>query len=225
MRRQYRQAFWPIILLISAVGYLARDRSGSTTIPNPTAPRPAPTVADEPVSGTTRPPIQISESRAQTDQPKATTADHREKNQLRLRVVGVYDGDTLTGIDEDRGQHKIRLDAIDAPELGQPFGQASKKALAEKVFGKYVVVIAKTKDRYGRTVGHVLSDGRDINLEMLDEGMAWHYTDYDRNKRLAAAEQAARAEKRGLWQDRGAVRPSEWRRLPKESRLNATQSQ
>ena len=55
------------------------------------------------------------------------------------------------------------------------FGQASRKALNEKVLGKMVVVIVKTKDRYGRTVGHVLLDKRDMNLEMIEAGMACYF--------------------------------------------------
>ena len=55
------------------------------------------------------------------------------------------------------------------------FGQASRKALNEKVMGKMVVVIVKTKDRYGRTVGHVLLDKRDMNLEMIEAGMACYF--------------------------------------------------
>ena len=130
---------------------------------------------------------------------------------LHLRVVGVHDGDTLTGLDEAKTQFKIRLDAIDAPEIKQPFGQASKKALADKVFGKDVVVVAKTKDRYGRTVGHIMLGNRDINLEMLEEGMAWHYEKYDHNKRMREAEQTARAAKRGLWAEVDSVPPWDWR--------------
>ena len=128
-----------------------------------------------------------------------------------LRVVGVHDGDTITGLDESKTQHKIRLDAIDAPELGQPFGQAAKKALSEKVFGKDVVVVPKTKDRYGRTIGHVMLDGRDVNLEMLEEGMAWHYKHYDHNARLARAEEQAKSARLGLWSDASVVPPWEWR--------------
>jgi micrococcal nuclease len=86
------------------------------------------------------------------------------------------------------------------------------KALAEKVFGKDVVVVPKTKDKYGRTVGHVLIDGRDVNLEMLEAGMAWHYKKYDHNARLARAEEEAREERRGLWADASAVPPWEWRK-------------
>jgi endonuclease YncB( thermonuclease family) len=125
---------------------------------------------------------------------------------------GYHDGDTITGLDAEKVQHKIRLDAIDAPELGQPFGQASKKALSEKVFGKDVVVTVKTKDKYGRTVGHVLLDKRDVNLEMLEEGMAWHYEKYDHNKRMREAEQSARAAKKGLCQDPDPEPPWDWRK-------------
>ena len=137
---------------------------------------------------------------------------------LHLRVVGVHDGDTLTGLDEAKTQFKIRLDAIDAPEIKQPFGQASKKALADKVFGKDVVVVAKTKDRYGRNVGHIMLGNRDINLEMLEEGMAWHYEKYDHNKRMREAEQTARAAKRGLWAEVDSVPPWDWRAAGKSKK-------
>jgi micrococcal nuclease len=86
------------------------------------------------------------------------------------------------------------------------------------VFGRDVTVICKTTDRYGRTVGHVMVDGRDVNLAMLEAGMAWHYKEYDRNKRLAEAENEARADRRGLWADQEPVPPWDWR---KQSRKTA----
>lgn len=138
-----------------------------------------------------------------------------QASRLELRVVGVHDGDTLTGLSASNEQVKVRLDAIDAPELGQPFGQQSKQALSGKVFGKQVVVHRKTIDRYGRTIGHVLVDGRDVNLELLEEGMAWHYKHFDRNRRLAAAEEAARAAAKGLWSEPAPVAPWDWRQRRK----------
>ena len=123
----------------------------------------------------------------------AFAAPPKTETRLTLKVVSVQDGDTITGLDESKTQYKIRLDAIDAPELGQPFGQALKKALSEKVFGKNVTVIPKTKDKYGRTVGHILINSKDLNLEMLKVGMAWHYKHYDHNARLARAEEEAGA--------------------------------
>ena len=78
-------------------------------------------------------------------------------------------------------------------------------------------MIAKTRDKYGRTVGHVMVDGRDMNLEMLEEGMAWHYEKYDHNKRLREAEQGARAAKKGLWSDDNAVPPWDWRKIKRSN--------
>lgn len=151
-----------------------------------------------------------------SDRPSSVGRENT--NQLHVRVIGVHDGDTLTGLDESKTQHKIRLDAIDAPELGQPFGQASKQALSAKIFGKDVVVTVKTRDKYGPTVGHILIGGRDVNLEMLEEGMAWHYTKYDKNFRLSRAEGEARAAKKGLWQDRDPVPPWDWRKAKREQK-------
>jgi len=130
----------------------------------------------------------------------------------------VHDGDTLTGLDDAKTRHKIRLGAIDAPELGQPYGQAAKRALASKVFGQEVQVIRTTTDQYGRTVGKVVIDGRDVNLEMIEEGMAWHYGRYDASPPLRAAEREARAARRGLWQDANPVPPWDWRRQERASR-------
>jgi endonuclease YncB( thermonuclease family) len=39
---------------------------------------------------------------------------------LEGRVVAVADGDTITLLDRNRQQHKIRLAGIDAPEKAQP---------------------------------------------------------------------------------------------------------
>jgi endonuclease YncB( thermonuclease family) len=134
------------------------------------------------------------------------------ETKLTLKVVSVHDGDTFTGINEGNQQVKVRLDAVDAPELGQPYGQASRKALGDKIFGKVVTVTTKKHDRYGRTIGHVLIEKRDINLELLEEGAVWHYEEYDHNKRLADAEDHARAAGKGLWHDAHPVAPWEWRK-------------
>jgi endonuclease YncB( thermonuclease family) len=211
MRRRNRNTLWPVLLLIFVVGLFARGRTN--TAQKPASQIQAAPIAEPPVDSPPKLSRQCSGPVAEAGGPRVSTVSDSgdRKGQLRLRVVGVHDGDTITGLDDATTQHKIRLDAIDAPELGQPFGQASKKALSGKVFGKDVVVTVKTRDKYGRTVGHVLIDGRDVNLEMLEEGMAWHYSKYDRNARLARAEVEARAAGKGLWQDREPVPPWEWR--------------
>src|SRR3954453_17470924 len=60
---------------------------------------------------------------------------------LTGRVVGITDGDTLTVLDADHRQTKVRLAEIDAPESHQPYGTRSKQALSELVFGRDVRVV------------------------------------------------------------------------------------
>jgi micrococcal nuclease len=137
---------------------------------------------------------------------------------LKLKVVSVHDGDTFTGINDANEQVKVTLDAVDAPELSQPFGQASRKAVGDKIFGKVVTVITKKHDRYGRTIGHVLIEKPDINLELFEERAVCHYEQYDRNKTLREAEASARAGKKGLWRDANPVAPWDWRKSERERR-------
>jgi endonuclease YncB( thermonuclease family) len=65
-------------------------------------------------------------------------------------VVGVRDGDTITVLDQNKRQHKVRLIGIDAPESKQDFGEVTKQNLSSLVFGKEVTVISKKRDQYGR---------------------------------------------------------------------------
>ena len=59
---------------------------------------------------------------------------------IQGKVVGVADGDTLTVLDDNKAQHKIRLQGIDAPEKAQEFGQKSKQSLHQLVHSKQVTV-------------------------------------------------------------------------------------
>jgi endonuclease YncB( thermonuclease family) len=140
---------------------------------------------------------------------------------LTGKVVGIADGDTLTLL-VDKTQIKVRLEGIDTPERGQPFGRKAGQALAKKVFGKAVQVDDFGKDRYGRTLGIVRLGKRNINLELVREGWAWRYRKYaPKNKELATAEAAARKAKRGLWADAKPIPPWEWRQRERERRLKS----
>jgi endonuclease YncB( thermonuclease family) len=98
--------------------------------------------------------------------------------ELSGRIVRVADGDTVTVLDRAKVQHRVRLAGIDAPERAQPYGARAKDHLAALVAGRQVVVEWQKQDRYGRIVGKVLLSGRDINLAMIDAGLAWHYKEY-----------------------------------------------
>lgn len=81
-------------------------------------------------------------------------AGAQNNRELVGKVVGVHDGDTLTLL-VDRTQYEIRLDGIDAPELGQDFGTRAKQALSKACVGKTSKVETHGQDRYGRTLGEV----------------------------------------------------------------------
>lgn len=150
--------------------------------------------------------------------------------ELQGTVVGISDGDTLTVLDAARVTHRIRLNGIDAPEKGQPFGARAKEQLAALAFGKPVVVTWIKHDRYGRIVGQVrlvaspscTSSGcpqsGDVGLALIEAGLAWHYKRYqgeqsaEDRQRYARAEDDARARRLGLWHDPHPVAPWDYRR-------------
>lgn len=136
---------------------------------------------------------------------------------IRGRVVHVADGDTVTILDEAKVQHKVRLAGIDAPERAQAFGQKSRESLQELVAGRTVIVETHKKDRYGRNIGKVLINGRDVNLEQIRRGLAWFYRQYegeltlDDRQSYDRVETEARDFRRGLWSDKSSVPPWEFR--------------
>ena len=168
--------------------------------------------------------------------------------EIHGRVVRISDGDTLTILSPATGtgttgvppvasaratgtgttgvspvaQHKIRLYGIDAPEKSQAFGAASKHHLSSLVFGKDVRVKYKSRDKYGRILGTVYVDGKDVNLEMIRAGLAWHYKRFDSTPAYAAAESEARQNRRGLWSDPNPIPPEQFRHASGGARPIAT---
>ena len=147
---------------------------------------------------------------------------------LEGRIIGIADGDTVTILDGSNSQHKIRLAGINAPEKKQAFGTRSKESLSDLVFGKTVIVETGKIDRYGRTIGKILVNDIDANLEQIKRGMAWHYKGYQREQSpqdritYATAEIDAQTAKRGLWQDVNPTPPWNFRkatRTPASTRM------
>ncbi|MCQ8895426.1 thermonuclease family protein [Limnobacter humi] len=144
------------------------------------------------------------------------------------RVVRVADGDTLSVVDTHGAQHKIRLFAVDAPELKQAHGIQSQGWLADQVLNETVKVKVMDRDRYGREVGTLfkvtepcdnpLCPGDiDLNLQLVQEGHAWWYRDYAKHQtredrqRYNRAEDDAREQHLGLWARPNPQEPWTWR--------------
>jgi endonuclease YncB( thermonuclease family) len=133
------------------------------------------------------------------------------------KVVGVHDGDTITVLDAEKNQYKIRFNGIDAPELKMDFGNKAKESLSDMVFGKEVTVVFSKRDKYNRIVANVYINGMDVNLEQIKRGFAWHYKKYQEEqtpkdrKDYADAEIAAKASKKGLWLMENPTPPWDYR--------------
>ena len=145
---------------------------------------------------------------------------------FNAQVVRIVDGDTIQVIDSNGIKFKIRLLGIDTPETKQRFGYESSLSLKKIIDGKSVIIISKpeknkpyTLGRYKRIIGKIILNGKDINLEMVQKGMAWHYKKYIKSQNVEDrqsynnAEQDARLNKIGLWSDVNPVAPWEWRKL------------
>ncbi|MBU1426995.1 MAG: thermonuclease family protein [Gammaproteobacteria bacterium] len=170
------------------------------------------------------------------------------------KVIVVMDGDTVMVL---RGGHKlkVRLAHIDAPEVGhagmggkptnsqkeQAFGRQSRDSLLEMVGKKIVRIDSLAVDQYGRIVGLISVDGRDINREQVRRGMAWasaggrksgrpesrppqdqQSNDVLADKKLSrfpadetyiTLQNEARLARRGLWAQSDPQAPRQWRKL------------
>lgn len=130
------------------------------------------------------------------------------------RVVKIIDGDTLSILNNEEQQIRIRLAEIDTPERGQPYASKSQQELSRLVWEKAVAIRVIDIDRYGRTVGRIFVGDIDVSMEMVNQGAAWVYRKYAKDERMYRAEEAAREAKRGVWSLSEAERipPWEWRR-------------
>ena len=143
---------------------------------------------------------------------------------LQAKVIEVRSGNAIVVTNINRPV-SVRLKAVVPPEVGQPFNDVAREHLKALVLDKTVTVeYTHIADNY--LEARVFYNNIDIGSQMLRDGVAWydHASDYELNQAdqvlYAHCEAAARAEKRGLWQDAAALAPWEYRRLRTE-RLRA----
>jgi len=138
-----------------------------------------------------------------------------EASALFGRVIDVNDGDVITVFNLNRPV-RIKLLAIDAPEANQSFGDLARKHLSDLVYDKSVLVEYWGIAADGSLVGRVMLDKTDVGAQMIRDGAAWF--DASNQGRLSVAdrdvyqqsEQAARSERRGLWQAQDPIAPWEF---------------
>lgn len=128
-------------------------------------------------------------------------------------VTYTVDGDTLWVRPASGGKpRKIRLDGVDAPEICQRGGAASREALKQRLLGQTVTVSIRRYDDYGRALARIDLRGQDVGGQMVANGHAWSYR-FRRNPGPYAAQQAqAQAAGRGLFAHGGAENPRAFRK-------------
>ena len=136
-------------------------------------------------------------------------------------ISRVIDADTVV-LKSDQGiNYKIRLLGIDAPEINQVYGKEATIYLSNKVLGKNLRVLGENKDRYHRLLGKLILNDNDINLDLVKNGMAWHYKFYKKSQEkkdqllYSNAEIYAKVNKLGLWAEKLPVPPWQWRKKNK----------
>ena len=155
-----------------------------------------------------------------TDQPERTPAGGSLPG-WPAKVIGISDGDTIDVLNADNQKLRLRLNAIDCPETGQPFGSNAKQFVSQRVGGQMVRIVERDRDRYGRIVAEVYdASSQSLNVALVRAGLAWHYKAYAADRKdVAAAESEARTQLRGLWSgSHRPIAPWDWRQLSRLER-------
>jgi len=145
-------------------------------------------------------------------------------------VVSITDGSRLT-IVNNGNEINVVLYGIDAPVItkihrgepwlskpGQPFAGRAFMALSNKVLHKQVKLEIMKIDHHGRLVAVVYAGNKNINLEMLSEGLAWTAEKLRKQPdgvEYLHAEELAKEKRAGLWSQENPQSPSEFRKSRK----------
>ncbi|MDV3002533.1 MAG: hypothetical protein N5P05_004188 (plasmid) [Chroococcopsis gigantea SAG 12.99] len=137
----------------------------------------------------------------------------------KLRPVDIkrcHDGDTCTTTSGDR----IRFACIDAPELKQTYGIASRDYLRSLLKDRRVAIVPTDTDRFGRTVAELyIRDGNDWKLvqrEQIKSGWAWANSRYKDTcpswRSIESDFEKTRRERKGIFGASNPLPPWEWRK-------------
>ena len=124
----------------------------------------------------------------------------------------VIDGDTIRV-----SRRTIRLSGLDAPELDQVAkhedgywykqGQRVKSELMRVIAGKHVQVQVEGTDKYGRVLGTVLYEDKDVGEWLVRKG----YAIAAYGEQYKHVEREARRARRGMWAHAEVHDPRAWR--------------
>ncbi|NND98983.1 MAG: micrococcal nuclease [Pirellulaceae bacterium] len=147
-------------------------------------------------------------------QPASQSApqQHAEPSQeIRGRVDWIADGDSFHFQCDDGSSLRVRLEGIDCPEHGQPFADQAKRVLQQLTNNRVIWISPTGTDKYGRTLANARDNAVWMNGELVRRGLAWHYSQFNSDPRLARLQRDARVAGVGLWQDDMPLAPWDFR--------------
>ena len=131
----------------------------------------------------------------------------------QYKVVRVVDGDTVV-IRYNGKYEKVRLLCVNTPESVHPdkkqnipMGQVASRYTQKKLTGKYVDLEFESwlRGKFGVLYAYVFVDGKNINLELVRQGLSRYYIKYGQSKKyhneFKVAQELARKEKLNIWGD------------------------
>ncbi|WP_457575690.1 thermonuclease family protein [Desulfomarina sp.] len=134
---------------------------------------------------------------------------------FEAEVSRIIDGDSIV-VSKNKRKIEIRLYGIDSPEWQQHFSREARSCLSRVIHGKSVVVFPQYNDSYGRLVAHIERNGKNINGYLVEQGCAWVYPYFCRQKicdRWNKKQNQAKEEHKGLWREEQPVSPWIWKRM------------
>jgi micrococcal nuclease len=156
---------------------------------------------------------------AESRRREVTTSEAALQTDDLVRLAQVVDGDTVL-VTTDAGQKVavriLGIKAFDAKADRDPtarFGKAAVDELSRSMTNEpvRVAVDATPKDRHGRTLATLYVGGKDVGLALVKQGLALVYTvhPFPAMSLYLEQQEAARADRRGLWADPAVVGPAD----------------
>ena len=135
---------------------------------------------------------------------------------LQATVQEIQDARTVVVMAAGR-KVVVTLEGIDVPVGDEPFAPISRQHLSDLLFGKQVAVEYTGIGEKGRFTAKIVLNDIDIGQQMIRDGAARYARIYDTDLTpeertlYVAAEDAAHAESRGIWQANALPTPGVWR--------------
>jgi|TARA_Y100000310_G_scaffold246466_1_gene251769 hypothetical protein len=94
-------------------------------------------------------------------------------NQDSVFIERIIDGDTV----EIENKTSIRLLGINSPERGEVYYLEAKEFLEDLILNETVTLeyVGERQDKYGRTLAYIYINKENVNLKLVEEGLANYY--------------------------------------------------